>query len=97
MAGEHLEEAHWRKNGQWFSLTRAHAELVVADVDVAAAFKRCALGLAGSSTRAGKSAVAETSVPELSYPCYAAANCLQEPLRGGRAAFLHAARVMAGL
>ena len=42
MAGAQLQEEHWRKNGQWFSLTRPHAELVVADVEVAAAFKRCA-------------------------------------------------------
>ena len=40
MASAQLDEEHWRKNGQWFSLTRPLAELVVADQDLAAAFKR---------------------------------------------------------
>ena len=47
MASAQLDEEHWRKNGQWFSLTRPLAELVVADQDLAAAFKRC--GTAGCS------------------------------------------------
>ena len=41
MASAQLREEHWRKNGQWFMLTRPLAELVAADQDVAAAFKRC--------------------------------------------------------
>lgn len=42
METDQLREEHWRKNGQWFSLTRKHAELVVADAEVADAFKKCA-------------------------------------------------------
>lgn len=45
MASAQLDEEHWRKNGQWFSLTRPLAELVVADQDLAAAFKRCGPGM----------------------------------------------------
>lgn len=29
---------HWRKSSQWFALSRAHAELVLADQDVLAVF-----------------------------------------------------------
>jgi len=52
MAGGQLQEEHWRKNGQWFSLTRAHAELVVADAEVADAFKRCGRAQGGMTIRA---------------------------------------------
>lgn len=31
---EHLRAAHWRKSGQFFGLTRAHAEAVLRDVEV---------------------------------------------------------------
>ena len=32
--------AHWRKSSQWFSLQRAHAELVLADADMLDLFRR---------------------------------------------------------
>jgi hypothetical protein len=58
MAGGQLQEEHWRKNGQWFSLTRAHAELVVADTEVADAFKRCGRAGPGRSADFGASSAA---------------------------------------
>lgn len=63
MASAQLAEEHWRKNGQWFSLTRPLAELVVADQDLAAAFKRC--GPVGCSSGAAHAADASP----LMYSC----------------------------
>lgn len=40
MQTEHFKEEHWRKSQQWFALSRAHAELVVADRHVSEVFKR---------------------------------------------------------
>ena len=39
MAGPRLRKHHWRKSWQWFALTRAHAELALADVEVDAALR----------------------------------------------------------
>ena len=41
MESASLNKSHWRKSGQWFALQRRHAELVVADTEVAEAFKQC--------------------------------------------------------
>ena len=40
MESPSLNRSHWRKSGQWFALQRRHAELVVADTEVAEAFKQ---------------------------------------------------------
>ena len=37
-----LKAHHWRKTSQWLGLNRRHAELIVNDTAVAAAFKECA-------------------------------------------------------
>ena len=41
MESASLNKSHWRKSGQWFALQKRHAELVVADTEVAEAFKQC--------------------------------------------------------
>ena len=41
MESASLNKSHWRKSGQWFALQRRHAEIVVADTEVAEAFKQC--------------------------------------------------------
>ena len=33
-----MKKEHWRKSSQWFGLTRAHAELVIKDTVINAAF-----------------------------------------------------------
>ncbi|KAI3427440.1 hypothetical protein D9Q98_010355 [Chlorella vulgaris] len=40
METEHLKAIHWRKSGQFFGLTRAHAEVVLRDEEVLAAFQQ---------------------------------------------------------
>lgn len=40
MATPRLNDSHWRKSSQWFSLTRAHAAAVLADGEVWPAFER---------------------------------------------------------
>ena len=40
MESPSLNKSHWRKSGQWFALQRRHAEIIVADTEVAKAFKQ---------------------------------------------------------
>lgn len=40
MESPSLNKSHWRKSGQWFALQRRHAEIIVADTEVAEAFKQ---------------------------------------------------------
>lgn len=39
METDYLKVIHWRKSPQWVTLTRAHAELIVADQHVKNKFK----------------------------------------------------------
>ena len=50
MESPSLNKSHWRKSGQWFALQRRHAELVVADTEVAEAFKQCVSTALNSSS-----------------------------------------------
>lgn len=34
-----LQKDHWRKSGQWISLNRKHAQLVVSDTTISKLFK----------------------------------------------------------
>ena len=40
MDGEYLNQSHWRKSSQWFSLSRSHAQLLVQDRYVKPRFQK---------------------------------------------------------
>jgi len=86
MAGGQLQEEHWRKNGQWFSLTRAHAELVVADAEVADAFKRCGWAQGGLTIRAPRVRRLAACRARMSLPQESCAACAVKSSMGCMAA-----------